>query len=138
MTLQVARARHSDGRETEKARGVPARTVVMPLCYSRIPFSADRESVISQREAVRERNLDVVPNGGHVVLVRGDAVRLQADAAARAAVAVRRDARVRTRAGDRCRPDVVVETGGIAVECDTVGAARLSVSSCRLGPAPCG
>jgi hypothetical protein len=70
--------------------------------------------------------------------MRDGRVRSEGDAGARDAVALRRDGCARARAGDRCRADAVVETGNLAVVCDRVGAAGLSVPSCRLGPAWCG
>ena len=63
MTLQVARARHSGGRESEKARGVPARAAVMSPWYSRMPSRPIASRDPRNGRPCGRRNLEVVRSG---------------------------------------------------------------------------
>jgi len=131
MTLQVARARHSDGRAAGKARGVPAGVEAMSPWSSPAPWSSDREPPGARRTATSPEKRRVVPAIARPVRVRGDNRRADGDMDRSVAAAVRRDGRVSARGRDRCRPDVVVNRGAIPVVCDNVRVARFSVPRCR-------
>jgi hypothetical protein len=66
-----------------------------------------------------------------VVREIGDVVRLDGGTAARDAIVVRRDGGVSARRHDRCRCNLVVGQGEIAVVRDNDGIERSAPASCR-------